>query len=33
MSGALGWYGIIIEWDKKIIEDDKHTYDKLGVIK
>lgn len=32
LSGALGNYGIHIEWDKKIIEDDKHTYDKLGVI-
>ena len=32
LSGALGRYGIHIEWDKKIIEDDEHTYDKLGVI-
>lgn len=32
LSGALGAYGIHIEWDKNVNVDDNHTYEQLGVV-
>lgn len=32
LSGALGGYGIYIEWDKTVNVTDNHTYEQLGEI-